>query len=286
MNKRKIVIAIVSLLFISLFIVLCLKSKTKTPSPLIPTPSPAEVPWETYSNQDYEYAISYPSNWQTEVWDIKEAANLTKIPDGSIWHQAKFKGDKEGFEILIWENETKVPLKTWLTWFRHEDLDLGKLPEKENYEIGGMPAILSPQEEAAGGKVLDHIFFQFEDKIYEFVEEKETTPTGETVTSNYDKMISSFLFLEDEVKVELKAENLVSLAKKDLGQKLGVNKEEIRLTKVEAVDWPDTSLGCPKPGMFYAQVITPGYKITLEGGGKSYIYHSDYKRVVLCQDIK
>lgn len=88
------------------------------------------------------------------------------------------------------------------------------------------------------------------------------------------------------MEVEPKAENLVSLAKEDLSQKVGVKSQEIRVLNVEAVDWPDTSLGCPKEGMFYAQVITPGYKITLEGGGKAYTYHSNYKRVVLCEDIE
>lgn len=29
-------------------------------------------------------------------------------------------------------------------------------------------------------------------------------------------------------------------------------------------DWPDTSLGCPEPGRTYAQVITPGYVLTID----------------------
>lgn len=283
MEKRKIIIAIVSLAFVSLLVLLLLKPKAKTPPFLIPKVSPTEIPWKTYLNQDYQYAISHPPDWRVSSWDIRQAANLTKIPDGSIWHQAKFKGEKESFEILIWENKTKAPLKSWLTWFRHEDLSLENLPEKENFEIGGLPAILYSQEVSPRGKPLDHVFFTWEDKIYEFVEEKETTSVDDAALLNYDKIISSFRFLEDEVEVEPRAENLVDLAKEDLSQKLGVKKEEIRLLKIEEVDWPDTSLGCPQEGMFYAQVITPGYKITLEGRGKSYIYHSDFKRVFLCE---
>ena len=278
MTKRKIII-IIGLAFVSLFIFFFLKSKTKKPPLLTLAPSPAEISWEIYSNKDYKYSISYPSEWQIEAWDIKEAANLERIPDGSIWHQARFKAEKENFEILIWENTTKASLRTWLTWFRHEDLDLKELPEEENFQIGGMPAILYSQKETVRGPS-DHIFFQLDDKIYEFVEEKESASVDETAC---DKMISSFQFLEDEVKVEPKAQVLIDSGKEDLSQKLGVKKDEIRLMQIELVDWPDASLGCPQLGMFYAQVITPGYRIILEGRGKSYTYHSDYRRAISCQ---
>jgi len=50
--------------------------------------------------------------------------------------------------------------------------------------------------------------------------------------------------------------------------------ESVQVVSVEAVDWSDSSLGCPKAGMMYAQVITPGHKIVLESGGRSYEFHS------------
>lgn len=283
MNKRKIVVIIIALGFISFLSLFLLKSKSKQQLPIIPVIpklSPTVVLWQAFSSQDYKYTIAYPPEWQVEAWDIKEAAKLTAVPDGSIWHQAKFKGEKENFEVLVWENKTRAPLRTWLTWFRHEDLNLEEVPEKENFQIGGLPAILYSQKETARG-VLDHIFFQLDDKIYEFVEEKKGIVVE---TSAYDKMVSSFKFLEDEVVVEPKAQTLVDLGKEDLSQKLGVKKNEIRLTQIEPVDWLDASLGCSQPGMFYAQVIIPGYKIILEGRGKSYIYHSDYNRIISCQN--
>ncbi len=77
----------------------------------------------------------------------------------------------------------------------------------------------------------------------------------------------------------------IELAKRDLAKRLGMPTNEIGIVSVEAVEWPDASLGCPEPGMMYAQVITPGYRITLEAGGKRYEYHSDWgKRVVLCAE--
>ncbi|MBL7159913.1 hypothetical protein ISS85_05530 [Candidatus Microgenomates bacterium] len=280
MDKRKIILLFISLGFIVLFVIFLLNLKSKAPvftPPIGPQPSPTPIPWQSYLNQDYEYRLSYPPNWQVEAWNIKEAAKLTRIPDGSIWHQAKFKGESGVFEVLIWENQSQAPLRSWLSWFRHEDLNLSELPEEENFQIGGMPAILYSQAETGRGP-LDHIFFQQDNKIYEFVEEKEAA-----FTVDYNKVITSFVFLEDEIAIEPKAENLVSQAKENLSQKLDVNKDEIRLTQIEPVDWPDTSLGCSSPGMLYAQVITSGYKITLEGRGKSYIYHSDFKRVVSCE---
>jgi subtilase family serine protease len=86
------------------------------------------------------------------------------------------------------------------------------------------------------------------------------------------------------VKVPSDAEKVVLLAKEDLAGRLGISTEEIRVEKVEKVEWPDASLGCPKPGMVYAQVITPGYKLVLFAKGRSYEYHTSMRHVVLCEE--
>ena len=79
------------------------------------------------------------------------------------------------------------------------------------------------------------------------------------------------------------AEQVVEQAKKDLARRKGIDKKDIAVVKAEAVEWPDTSLGCPEEGMMYAQVITPGYKIFLSYEEKIYEYHSDKEdRVVYC----
>lgn len=56
---------------------------------------------------------------------------------------------------------------------------------------------------------------------------------------------------------------------------LGLAPDEITVTAVEAVEWSDASLGCPQPGYVYAQVITPGYRATVEAGGQTYAVHTD-----------
>lgn len=49
----------------------------------------------------------------------------------------------------------------------------------------------------------------------------------------------------------------------------------LRVLSVEPVQWPDTALGCPQPGMLYAAVITPGYRIVLAGPDTTYTVHTD-----------
>ncbi len=76
---------------------------------------------------------------------------------------------------------------------------------------------------------------------------------------------------------------MVDLAKKDLAQRLSVAVDQITVVSSEYVDWPDSSLGCPEPGMAYSQVITPGYRIILQQGQKQYDYHTGLRStLVLC----
>lgn len=82
------------------------------------------------------------------------------------------------------------------------------------------------------------------------------------------------------VPVPQEARRVVDLAIGDLAQRLGLSREEIRVALVEAVDWPDTSLGHPQPGMMYLQVITPGFRVVLEAAGKTFEYHTDYQRMI------
>lgn len=75
---------------------------------------------------------------------------------------------------------------------------------------------------------------------------------------------------------------LVNEAKADLTTRANVVPGEITVKKAEAVEWQDASLGCPKPGIFYAQMITPGYLIVLEAGGKEWQYHASTTSVMWC----
>ncbi|WP_026369158.1 hypothetical protein [Kallotenue papyrolyticum] len=75
----------------------------------------------------------------------------------------------------------------------------------------------------------------------------------------------------------------VQLALQMLAGTLGCRPEAIEVIDAEAVEWPDSSLGCPQPGMMYMQVITPGYRVVLEHGGQRYTFHTDAgRRAVRC----
>ena len=79
---------------------------------------------------------------------------------------------------------------------------------------------------------------------------------------------------------------LVRDVKLDLGRRLGVDISEIRLGNLASATWPDSSLGCPRPGQVYGQAVVPGYRITLSVGGRAYVYHTDARTsFVTCPEI-
>ena len=74
---------------------------------------------------------------------------------------------------------------------------------------------------------------------------------------------------------------MLELAKLDLADMLGLaDTDPIRLVTIGKVDWRNTSLGNPRPGMMYAEVFVPGFKMILEADGAFYMYHSSYEVAV------
>jgi len=90
---------------------------------------------------------------------------------------------------------------------------------------------------------------------------------------------------ETAVPIPAQAAKAVAWAQADLAARLNVANDRIAIVSVEFVQWRDSSLGCPQRGMMYLQVITPGYRILLQGGEKLYEYHSAQgrDRAVLCK---
>jgi hypothetical protein len=81
------------------------------------------------------------------------------------------------------------------------------------------------------------------------------------------------------------AQAQVDAALQDAAAHLGVSVSSLHVDQVEARQWPDSSLGCPKPGLMYSQIVTPGFLIVISGAGKQLEYHTDTRgRVVLCQE--
>jgi hypothetical protein len=80
-------------------------------------------------------------------------------------------------------------------------------------------------------------------------------------------------------------EGWIQQAVQDLSTRLQVPADSIKFIEFEPVVWPDGSLGCPKPGVFYTQVLVEGYRIHLEHNGERYTYHGSMdQRPFLCEE--
>lgn len=81
----------------------------------------------------------------------------------------------------------------------------------------------------------------------------------------------------------LAPDELLSRVRTDAAAQAGVDVERVQVGEVVEVTWGDSSLGCPQPDMFYAQVITPGYRIVVQIDGQTREYHTNSSsRFVRC----
>lgn len=67
----------------------------------------------------------------------------------------------------------------------------------------------------------------------------------------------------------------ISAAIQSLSESLDMNPGRIEVLSYEPVDWADSCLGLPEMGEACAEVVTPGWKITLMVGGQSYEVRAD-----------
>lgn len=78
--------------------------------------------------------------------------------------------------------------------------------------------------------------------------------------------------------------SIEDMASSFLAGKLGVAPAELTFVRAEPTDWADASLGCPQPDVAYAQVITPGYKLTFDRDSAAYVVHTnrDATQIISC----
>ncbi len=79
---------------------------------------------------------------------------------------------------------------------------------------------------------------------------------------------------------------LLERAKAQVEAETALAATDLTLVSLEPVEWNDASLGCPQPGMMYAQVVTPGYQIRLRGPNGDYNVHTGSApdgSIVLCE---
>jgi len=90
--------------------------------------------------------------------------------------------------------------------------------------------------------------------------------------------------------IEPELEDEVQQAAADLAARTKADPSKIEVLEAVSVVWRDSSMGCPKPGFDYLQVLTKGVRIRLRFGLKVFEYHGAGGRApVFCEhpsDIK
>jgi len=69
-----------------------------------------------------------------------------------------------------------------------------------------------------------------------------------------------------------------------ISQNLAVAVENIQITKVEQMDWPNGCLGLPQGDEVCTEVITPGWLLTFNINGQEYKYRVDKTGTVIRQE--
>lgn len=70
-------------------------------------------------------------------------------------------------------------------------------------------------------------------------------------------------------------EEAVKAARKDMAKRLGVGDETISVKSVEEVEFPDTALGAGGPDEMSGQMLTSGWRISLEAEGQNIEYRAN-----------
>ena len=96
-------------------------------------------------------------------------------------------------------------------------------------------------------------------------------------------LLTTVLIAALSMNEPMNQDQAVILAKQAASKHLNVPVEQITVQQAQAVEWPDSSLGCSQPGMMYLQVITPGFKVLLTAGEKTYPVHVGGARAVVCE---
>lgn len=107
-------------------------------------------------------------------------------------------------------------------------------------------------------------------------QERPVSPTEGEATEMSQPLPTSSNFI---------SQSLIEGAKDDLALRLSIPINQISLIEATEVEWSDSSMDCPQPGMEYLQVITPGYRILLGFSGNVYEYHSNRDTyVIYCEN--
>jgi hypothetical protein len=93
----------------------------------------------------------------------------------------------------------------------------------------------------------------------------------------------AWLALEgDPIPLDPIEASMVEISTRDAARTLGVAEGDVQLVSLIMVDWPDSSVGCPRPNADYADEVTPGYRMVFRAGADTLIYHTSIRQAVRC----
>ena len=71
------------------------------------------------------------------------------------------------------------------------------------------------------------------------------------------------------------ADEVILKARQALAAHLGIEVSAVAVSKVEAIQWPDSCLGIQIPGQMCAMHVVDGYRVILEVNNQRYEYHTN-----------
>lgn len=251
-----------------------------------PIPQNELTTWKTYTNTKYKYSFDNPGNFVIKLAGGGLSGDEAKVETTSFLMLYSKQTSEQ--DLTIWVTAGTAGPNTLDEYL--DNLEKGKpnterviIYSREKTTLGGVEARkYVAQDSLAGGKnmsvVAIHrgIFYRFS------LDNSDTKPQNISV---FNKILSTFKFTDTPLSAKPQADlpKPVALALEDLAKKINASASQIKIVEMKEVEWGDMSLGCPQPGARYAQVITPGYKVTFEYNQKQYEYHTDKsRRFVTC----
>ena len=77
----------------------------------------------------------------------------------------------------------------------------------------------------------------------------------------------------------------IDLAISKVNQITPLSKDSVEHLKIRSIQWPDSSLGCPEPGVDYLHKMIPGYLVSFTVDGKIYSVNIGDNTAIICDRI-
>jgi hypothetical protein len=76
-------------------------------------------------------------------------------------------------------------------------------------------------------------------------------------------------------------EEAMKKARQDVARRLDIEERDIQTVSVKDAEFPDMALGAPVSDEMSGQMITPGWRITLEADGQTFEYRANRNQLRL-----